>query len=295
MKKTAKVLFLLPALTRMHIMKREMEGPFARRDQGNQACYVALGSRLKGVAEVLTLGVRPNFHDYSPYEREMILGAKIILYPTDNYAEFLSTMAKRLFPSLETCLYADDKIKQTTLFYMLGIPHPRTRIYYHLHHGDVLEDFEFPFVAKFPRASARGRGVFRIENTEQLTAYLRSTNVAYIQEYLPHDRDLRVVLINYEPIIAYWRKRRPTDFRTNLSRGGSVQFEGVPADAVELAKDFARKCRFDDVGLDMICLNEEWYLIEANMKYGRRALKMKGLDLREIMRRKLLAGELFGP
>ena len=120
--------------------------------------YIALGSRLKGVPEVLTLGVKSNFLEYSPLERDLILSSDIILYPTLNYAQFLTTIGKRIFPSLETYLYADDKIMQTTLFYMLGIPHPRTKIYYHLHHQDILKDFRFPFIAKLPRRSAQGRG-----------------------------------------------------------------------------------------------------------------------------------------
>ncbi|NNG08000.1 MAG: RimK family alpha-L-glutamate ligase, partial [Desulfobacteraceae bacterium] len=101
--------------------------------EGN-APFVALGSRLQGVPEVLTLGVKPNFHDYTPHEKELILDAPIILYPTLNYAQFFTTMGKKIFPSLETYLYADEKIKQTTLFHMWGIPHPRTKFYYHLHH-----------------------------------------------------------------------------------------------------------------------------------------------------------------
>ena len=31
---------------------------------------------------------------------------------------------------------------------------------------------------------------------------------------------------------------------------------------------------------------------KANMKYGRQGFKMKGLDLKEILRMKLVAGEL---
>ncbi|MBW1668145.1 MAG: RimK family alpha-L-glutamate ligase [Deltaproteobacteria bacterium] len=255
--------------------------------------FVALGSRLKGVPEVLTLGVKPNFHDYTPRERELILGSKMVLYPTRNYAEFLATMGKNFFPSLETCLYADEKIKQTTLFYMLGVPHPRTRIYYHLHHQEILNDFSFPFIAKLARASAQGKGVFKIDNEGQLKHYLSMTKVAYIQEYLPHDRDLRVILINYQPVLAYWRKSAPGNFRTNLFQGGTVDFGDIPRQTVDLAREVARKCRFNEVGLDLIYHDGTWCVIEANMKYGRKALKMKGIDLKEVIREKLLSGELI--
>jgi ribosomal protein S6--L-glutamate ligase len=231
--------------------------------------------------------------DYTAEQRGKIRDAPVILFPTLNYAQFLTTMGKRIFPSLETYLYADEKIKQTTLFYMLHVPHPRTRIYYHLHHKDIPKDFTYPFVGKLPRRSAKGKGVFKIRNPEELQSYLRLTQVAYIQEYLPHERDLRVILINYQPTLAYWRVRGPNDFRTNLSQGGRVSFEDLPPEGIRTAQESAKKCRFNDVGLDLIQSSGRWYVIEANMKYGRKALKMKGLDLKEIMRRKLLSGELF--
>lgn len=257
--------------------------------------FVALGSRLKGVPEVITLGVKPNFPDYSSNERHLMEEADTILYPTLNYAQFFTTMGKRIFPSIETYLYADEKIKQTTLFYMLGIPHPRTRIYYPLHHGDILRDFSFPFIAKLPRASAQGKGVFRIDSMEDLEAYLSLTKVAYAQEYLPHRRDLRIVLINCKPVLAYWRECAPGVFKSNLYQGGSINFEDIPPEPLLKAVETAKKCRFNDVGLDFIENSGKWYLIEANMKYGRKGLKVKGMDLKQILREKLLSGELLKP
>ncbi len=254
--------------------------------------FIALGSRLRGVKEVLTLGVRPNFLEYTPEQRELILGARLILFPTLNYAQFLTTLGKRIFPSLETYLYADEKIKQTTLFYMLDIPHPRTKIYYRRHHDKILEDFSFPFIAKIPRGSSRGRGVFKINNKKELESYLQLTKVAYIQEHIPHERDLRVVLINYDPVIAYWRIKKKGEFRTNLAQGGEISFTDVPEEAIYLARKWARKCRFNDVGIDLIHHNGRWYMIEANMKYGRKGLMIKGMDIKEIFRKKLLSGEL---
>jgi ribosomal protein S6--L-glutamate ligase len=255
--------------------------------------FVALGSRLRGVPEVLTLGVKPNFLDYAAGERDLLHKATVVLFPTLNYAQFFTTLGKQIFPSLETYLYADEKIKQTTLFYMLGVPHPRTRFYYPLHHREISRDFELPVVGKLPRRSAQGRGVFKITNRAELEQYLARTKVAYIQEYLPHDRDLRVVLINYQPVLAYWRIRTASNFRTNLSQGGMINFDLIPEEPIRLAQRTARACKFNDVGLDLIFSHGRWCVIEANMKYGRKGLRMKGLDLKEIMREKLLSGDLF--
>lgn len=238
------------------------------------------------------MGVRPNFQDYTEEEQEEILSAPLVLYPTRNYAQFLTTLGRPIFPSLETYLYADEKILQTTLFQMLGISHPLTRFYYPLHHHRILDDFSFPLIAKLPRASSRGRGVFRVESPSDLRDYLQRTRVAYIQEYLPHRRDLRVVLVNYEPVLAYWRRAAPGGFKTNLSQGGVPDFEGIPREAVAFASECARKCRFNDVGLDFINCHGRWYLIEANMMYGRKGLFLQGMDLKEIIREKLLYGKI---
>ena len=254
--------------------------------------FIAIGRRLEGLPEVTTLGVKPNFLDYTPSERDLMEDAELILDPTLKIAQFITTMGKKIFPSLETHLYADEKIKQTTLFYMLGIPHPRTRFYYRRHHDDILKDFMFPFIAKLPRASSQGRGVFKITNTEELEQYLQLTHVAYIQEYLPHDRDLRVIHCfnrRLAPRTAYWRESPPGNFKTNIFQGGIIQFENIPQEVIGMAQEMARKCRFDDVGLDFIQDHGTWYLIEANMKYGRRALKNKGMDLKAIIRDRVLS------
>jgi len=256
---------------------------------GDKQPLIAIGHRLEGLSNVLTLGVKPNFLDYTPRERGLMEDARLILYPTLNFAQFFTTMGKKIFPSLETHLYADEKIKQTTLFYMLGVSHPRTRIYYRRHHGDILKDFRFPFIAKLPRASSQGRGVFKITNSEEMEQYLHLTHVAYIQEYLPHDRDLRVILIDYQPILAYWRESPPGSFKTNIFQGGIIHFENIPREVMGIAQEIARKCRFDDVGLDFIRHHGKWYLIEANMKYGRKALKLKGMDLKTIIRDRVLS------
>lgn len=131
-----------------------------------------------------------------------------------------------------------------------------------------------------------------ITSDQELERYLQKTRVAYIQEFLPHDRDLRVILIGYEPVLAYWRCKPPGGFRTNLFQGGTINFTGIPDEAVDLAIGVAQKCRFNDVGLDLICHEDRWCVIEANMNYGRRGLRMKGMNLKAILTEKLMSGDL---
>ena len=91
---------------------------------------IALEARLRNCKNVLTLGVRPNFSDYSPREAELIRKADKIYYPTAFYADLFDAMGKATFPSYHTYKCAQDKIKQTALFDLLNLPHPRTRVFY---------------------------------------------------------------------------------------------------------------------------------------------------------------------
>ena len=254
---------------------------------------VALGARLKRFPEILTLGFRPNFQDYTQGERTLLLGANPVLYPTAFYADLFNTMGKRTFPSYHTYKFALDKIRQTALFQMQHIPHPRTRIFYGKQQkARILDHFKFPFIAKIPRGSARGCGVFRIETPGDLRTYLDRGGPAYIQEYLPLKRDMRVIVIGKEVALAYWRHAPRGDFRTNLSQGGAIDFKDLPPRAIQLALDTALGCGWDDVGIDIVESETGYQVLEANVKYGTQGFQAAGIPYKEFLRDKILNGEV---
>jgi ribosomal protein S6--L-glutamate ligase len=240
---------------------------------------IALEARLRDCKNVTTLGVRSNFSDYSRHEAELIRNAKTIYYPSPFYADLFDAMGKRTFPSYHTYKCVQDKIKQTALFEMLGIPHPRTRVFYGKRQKSTITDhFSFPFVAKIPRGSAMGRGVFLIRQREDLQNYLEHTDVAYIQQYLPVDRDIRVVIVGDRVVHGYWRVAPENEFRCNFAVGGSIRLDAIPQKALDLARLTANSCRWDDVGID-ICQHEgNFYVLEANMKYGKEGFRKAGID-----------------
>lgn len=259
----------------------------------DQACAIALGSRLRNCRNVHTLGVRPNFRDYSEAEIKLILRSKKIYYPTEFYSDMLDTMGKKTFPSYHTYKCAMDKIKQTALFQMLNIPHPETRTFYGKRQKKaILKYFDFPFIAKVPRGSALGNGVFLIQNQTDLNAYIGKTHPAYIQEYIPNDRDIRVVVIGQRVVNAYWRLAPDGDFRSNIAGGGRIRLVNVPSGACELAIQTAHACGWDDVGID-ICASDRGYLVlEANMKYGREGFRQAGINYIRLMEEMIANDEI---
>jgi len=107
---------------------------------------IALGSRLRRCKNVMTLGVRTNLSGYEDWQLELIRKSDVICYPTAFYADIFDTIGKRTFPNYHTYKYAMDKIKQTALFNLLKIPHPRTRVFYGNHQKTtILDHLQFPF------------------------------------------------------------------------------------------------------------------------------------------------------
>ncbi len=247
---------------------------------------IALEKRLKNCKNIITLGVKPNFEDYSDSEAGLIMNADKIYYPSIFYADLFNTMGKKFFPSHQTYLFAQNKIKQTAIFGLLKIPHPKTRIFYGKRQKLTITDyFEFPFIGKIPRGSAMGKGVRLINNKNDLAEYCSQNHVVYIQRYLPSDRDIRVVIIGDNVVHAYWRIASPGEFRSNIAAGGSVSLKPVPAAALELALHTAKKCRWNDVGIDIIRHDDKYYVLEANMKYGKEGFRKFGIDYTDLMER----------
>jgi len=259
----------------------------------NSNKVIALEARLKDCKNVLTLGVRPNFCDYSPVEANKIRCARKIYYPTTFYAELFDAMGKKTFPSYHTYKCVQDKIKQTALFNLLDLPHPRTRVFYGKRQkSNICNHFKFPFIAKVPRGSAMGRGVYLIRSPEDLFSYCCLSTVAYIQEYLPSDRDIRVVIIGKEAVHAYWRIAPAGDFRSNVAVGASISLDPVPQKVLDFAIEIAQKCQWDDVGIDIVDHNGKLFVLEANMKYGKEGFRKAGIDYIKLMERMIENGRI---
>ncbi len=254
---------------------------------------VSLGRQLSLAKTVVHLGLRCNWEEYTPEERAMIMDARKVYFPTLFYAHVLSGAGRAIFPSLASYNLLGDKIRQTCLFKMLGVPHPRTMFFWGRNRAEkILSTFDFPFVAKIPRESSRGQGVFLITGRAGLDEYLARTGVAYIQEYLPIDRDIRVVVIGQRPVLAYWKIASARDFRTNVARGSSIGFKGVPGQAIDMAVSLASRAGIDHAGID-VCMSERGPMVfEANIHFGTEGFDQAGLSYKKLIAGMADSGEI---
>ncbi|MCH8531813.1 MAG: hypothetical protein LAT65_13255 [Saccharospirillum sp.] len=190
----------------------------------------------------------------------------------------------RIFPSEATYRIGHDKVEMTRAFEMVAPEHtPLTLIEAN---GPVQQDtlwdtMTLPFVAKHPKASM-GEGVWLIQSRADWSRYCASSPVLYVQEYLPIDRDLRIVIIGDKVVTAYWRHQAPQGFYNNIARGGWVEHSSVPESAIELALKVARQLGVNHAGFDIAMVGGHPYLLEFNRLFGNQGLS-QGTAIRDAI------------
>lgn len=197
----------------------------------------------------------------------------------------------KIFPSEASYRIGHNKIEITRTCEVLAPKNlPRTWICPNTHDEAkrLWELMDLPFVAKLPKAS-QGEGVWLIENKSDWQNYLARSDSLYVQEYLPIEKDLRIVIVGNEIITAYWRHQSDRSFHTNVSRGGQVSFDEVPTVALDFALDLAKRLGINHAGFDVAMLGSHPYLLEFNRLFGNQGIPGGGKVLSDAIFRYLLA------
>ncbi|MFZ5986855.1 MAG: ATP-grasp domain-containing protein [Bacillota bacterium] len=207
-------------------------------------------------------------------KKDLIQEADWILFPEYWQVNLLHYVWKKnIFPSINTYHLGHDKVEMTRALQAAAPQHvPNTLITANITGAkDVIqEQFSYPFVAKEIRNSM-GRGVHLVTKAEELRDYIDKNEVLYIQEYLPIDRDLRLVLIGNKVVFSYWRVGQGS-FKNNVAQGGAIDFLPTPREAVELVESLAANLGIDHAGFDLALVEDYPYFFEFNVMFGNQAL-----------------------
>lgn len=190
----------------------------------------------------------------------------------------------RVFPSEASYRIGHNKIEMTRAFELVAPEHtPLTLIDANSPDAQerLWEIMALPFVAKLPRASM-GEGVWLIESREDWRRYCARTDSLYVQEYLPIDRDVRVVIVGEQVVTAYWRTQSPRGFYNNVAQGGGIDYSPVPASVTNLALRLARELGVDHAGFDIALVGEHPYVLEFNRLFGNQGLAT-GSELKDAI------------
>ncbi|MCK6256888.1 hypothetical protein LCY76_09805 [Fictibacillus sp. KIGAM418] len=227
-------------------------------------------------------------------ELDKIKAADVLLFPENwQVNSLVYGMKKKIFPSIESIQLGFSKMEMTRALWTVCPENlPYTEILGHSNENKrkVLETFSFPFVAKEIRNSM-GKGVFLIHNEQEFEEYAKANDVFYIQEYLPIDRDLRICVVGNEIIGSYWRIGS-NGFHNNVSQGGTLSFDNIPAEALELVLRVAQELNINHAGFDIVAANGRYYILEFNVLFGNQAFNQLAVSPEKKIYEYLTAAEM---
>lgn len=216
--------------------------------------------------------------------KEDITEAKWVLFPEYWQVNALVyALNARIFPSIQSFHLGHDKIEMTRVLQMLcpeNVPYTQILANTESNIEVILEEFSFPFIAKEVRNSM-GRGVHLIESKQQFYDYVNSNDVLYAQEYLPIDRDLRIAYVGDEVIGSYWRIGQDNHYLNNVSQGGTISFDNIPFEAVQLVERVARALNINHAGFDVAVVNDRLYFFEFNILFGNVAFQQANISIEQ--------------
>ena len=234
--------------------------------------------------------------DPGPDDRRAIKDADAVILP-QGCRRSLYDMAREdcshIFPNYDVRFRYPGKLGDIELFKKECFPHPETWCYSSILDIDDTEREtwrnqiqETRFVFKHSWGG-EGETVYLMRSGEEFNGlmnqaerYEESGQSGFlIQEYIPTDRSLRVVVIG-EQVIAYWRVSNAADgFATSLAKGAEIDRHSDPNlrdKAVRQVRKFCKRTGINLAAFDAIFSNRgaerEPSFLEVNYFFGRRGL-----------------------
>ncbi len=178
----------------------------------------------------------------------------------------------RFIPSIETQFPNKSKENVTLFCKKYDLQDPKTEIFY-----DAKKGYEYLKTAKYPKIVKRSYGpsnyggyfVHKVDSYKEAKALFDKVKYVpmYIQDAikLKDSGDLRVMLIGHKPVCAFWRYSGAGEWITNTSQGGSMSYDNVPMNALELAVKASKAAKAEywacDIAIDEDTL--EPYILEC--------------------------------
>lgn len=136
-----------------------------------------------------------------------------------------------------------------------------------------------------PVIGSMGRGVILLRDPDIAYAVFRQlltwSQPLMLQKYYEKigNRDLRVLVINGEPYVAYYRVAREGSFKTNVAQGAKIEPAGSSfGDSGELAIRAAKALGLFYAGVDIMETSEGSFVLEVNASPNWKGAKILGYN-----------------
>jgi len=178
----------------------------------------------------------------------------------------------RFIPSIETQFSNKSKENVTLFCEKYDIQAPKTLITYDDDVADAhFKSCHYPQIVKrsYGASNYGGYYVHKVDDYQEAKDLLAETKYkpVYTQDGVPlkDSGDIRVMLIGHKPICAFWRYSGEGEWITNTSQGGSMSYENVPMNVLELAVKASKAAKAEywacDIAIDEN--TDEPYILEC--------------------------------
>ena len=146
----------------------------------------------------------------------------------------------RFIPSMDTQFSNKSKENVTRFAWKYDLPIPKTYIYYnHANADKFLKKCEYPKIIKksYGPSNYGGYFVHKVDSYKEARDLYdeKKYHPQYFQDFVPMEADIRVMLIGHKPVCAFWRRAPEGEWLTNTSQGGSMDYNDVPKNVLDLA------------------------------------------------------------
>ncbi len=192
------------------------------------------------------------------------------------YQMFLYQALNRVIPMINTYdsfALTEDKFQTAFLLRQHGVATPDFKLC-HRDDGEHLQSImkKWSKMVYKPTDGWGGVGLTKIESTATLDTLLPFLNQMdlrffYVEKFIKYDNtDFRVDIVDGKFVSCYGRKASKTDWRTNVTSGGSVFMREPTDEIINLAIKAAEVCGTDIAGVDIIYdqEKEEHVVLEVN-------------------------------
>ena len=179
----------------------------------------------------------------------------------------------RFVPSIETQFSNKSKENVTLFCKKFDLAIPKTKIFYNQEKGYkyLKEKATYPQIIKrsYGPSNYGGYFVHKANDYKEAKKLLdeKKYNPIYTQNAidLKDSGDIRVMLIGHKPVCAFWRYSGKNQWITNTSQGGSMSYENVPMNALELAVKASKAAKAEYWACDIaICAKTgKAYILEC--------------------------------
>lgn len=195
--------------------------------------------------------------DYSQKERDLLLHAERVFFPTPRFSMLFKALEKPTFPSATTYHYQRSRTIQQLLTESLGLAHPRTRIYYGKRQKDgITEDFSFPMVVMGSKASPDS--IHLVNDIGALNLCAEISNPILVREAAAWVERVCFLCVNYRVLGA--QRLAPDGVNPSSAEPISLDLLHLK-EPLSATMDLVRKAELDDIVIEWGYGDNHWQIL----------------------------------